>query len=215
VSSETSAAILAAVESYYDGRFAAHGASPQGVDWNSAESQLVRFEQLAVLFEPDPGPFSVNDVGCGYGAFAAFLQERRPATRYTGYELSSAMIEYARARFDASPNIQFRQGAELASADYSVASGIFNVKLDFPEDEWARYVEETIARLAQASRKGFAFNVLTSYSDADRRRADLYYADPREIFHVCKSRYSRDVALLHDYGLWEFTIVVRLSEPSP
>ena len=47
----------------------------------------------------------------------------------------------------------------------------------------------------------------------DRMRDDLYYADPGFVFDHCKRRYSRHVALLHDYGLWEFTVLVR-SEPS-
>ena len=60
------------------------------------------------------------------------------------------------------------------------------------------------------SRRGFAFNLLTSYSDVDRRRPDLYYADPLAYFDHCKRTFSRNVALLHDYGEWEFTILVRL-----
>jgi hypothetical protein len=40
-------------------------------------------------------------------------------------------------------------------------------------------------------------------------RDDLYYADPRVIFDHCKRSFSRWVALLHDYGLYEFTIIVR------
>ena len=40
-------------------------------------------------------------------------------------------------------------------------------------------------------------------------RPDLYYADPCELFDRCKRRYSRNVALLHDYDLYEFTILVR------
>ena len=36
-------------------------------------------------------------------------------------------------------------------------------------------------------------------------RADLYYADPRAFFDLCKRHYSKQVALLHDYGLYEFT----------
>lgn len=208
-------AILAAVERYYDGTFADHGASPRGVDWNSAESQLLRFEQLALLFRGDPGPFAVNDLGCGYGAFATFCRERNYAVSYTGYELSAAMLSYARAHFHDQPDVQFREGTTLVDADYAVASGIFNVKLDFSDREWSAYVDDTIAQLAGASRKGFAFNMLTSYSDVDRQRADLYYADPRKMFDACKTRYSRDVALLHDYGLWEFTIIVRLAHESP
>ena len=60
------------------------------------------------------------------------------------------------------------------------------------------------------SRRGFAFNMLTSYSDADRMRSDLHYGDPAAYFDLCKRRFSRNVALLHDYELYEFTIVVRL-----
>ncbi|MFX7953370.1 class I SAM-dependent methyltransferase, partial [Acinetobacter baumannii] len=56
---------------------------------------------------------------------------------------------------------------------------------------------------------GFSFNCLTSYSDEDRKRDYLYYADPCQLFDLCKRRYSRQVALLHDYGLYEFTILVR------
>jgi hypothetical protein len=29
------------------------------------------------------------------------------------------------------------------------------------------------------------------------------------IFDICKRKFSRNVALLHDYGLYEFTILVR------
>jgi len=40
-------------------------------------------------------------------------------------------------------------------------------------------------------------------------REDLYYADPCFIFDYCKRNFSRNVALLHDYELYEFTIIVR------
>jgi hypothetical protein len=56
---------------------------------------------------------------------------------------------------------------------------------------------------------GFAFNCLTAYSDAHKMQSYLYYADPCRLFDLCKRRYSRNVALLHDYGLYEFTILVR------
>jgi SAM-dependent methyltransferase len=201
-------AILDAVERYYSAKFDEHGARAEGVDWNSAESQELRFEQLAQLLRGRTGPFSVNDLGCGYGALAAFLRREGYDARYTGYELSPAMLEAARAAFD-DERVRFVEGSTLEPADYSVASGIFNVRLGFDDDEWRAYVDATIGDLARASGSGFAFNMLTSYSDADRKRPDLYYADPREIFDFCKTRHSRHVALLHDYGLWEFTIVVR------
>jgi hypothetical protein len=97
----------------------------------------------------------------------------------------------------------------LKPADYTVASGIFNVKLDISADEWAHYVLRTVDTIAKLSRKGFAFNALTKYSDADRMRPDLYYADPFLLFDYCKTKISRFVSLLHDYPLYEFTVLVR------
>jgi SAM-dependent methyltransferase len=203
--------ILTAVEEYYSSRFAEHGASARGVDWNSEESQQLRFEQLAQLFRGEEARFSVNDLGCGYGAFATFLRRRGFEAAYTGYDLSQSMLEHARTTFAGEPDVQFKEGTELSLADYSVASGVFNVKLGFDDDAWRAYVDHMIADLAHASRKGFAFNMLTSYSDPDKRRSDLFYEDPRELFDVCKRSYSPHVALLHDYGLWEFTVIVRMS----
>jgi hypothetical protein len=69
---------------------------------------------------------------------------------------------------------------------------------------------DAIDRMASLSRRGFAFNMLTSYSDPARMRDDLYYGDPCRMFDLCKRKYSRNVALLHDYGIYDFTILVRL-----
>jgi SAM-dependent methyltransferase len=205
-------AILEAVESYYTGRFTEHGACARGVDWNSDESQELRFEQLVKAFDLSPGGLSVNDLGCGYGALAEFLRRRGFDATYTGYELSEAMLAHARENFLGQNKFRFRHGTSLDAADYSLASGIFNVRLGVADNEWRGYVDETIDELARASAKAFAFNMLTSYSDTNRRRPDLYYADPCVMFDMCKTRYSPDVALLHDYGLWEFTLIVRLPQ---
>ena len=94
-------------------------------------------------------------------------------------------------------------------ADYGLASGIFNVRLGRSDAEWFDYLQATLDVLDRTSSLGFAFNCLTSYSDEDKKRDYLYYADPCQLFDLCKRRYSRQVALLHDYGLYEFTILVR------
>jgi hypothetical protein len=120
------------------------------------------------------------------------------------------MILAARARHAASTNAQFVvSAAPPEMADYGIASGIFNVKLGRGDAEWWIYFETTLDVLDRTSQHGFAFNCLTSYSDADMMRDYLYYADPCALFDLCKRRYSRHVALLHDYGLYEFTILVR------
>jgi hypothetical protein len=123
------------------------------------------------------------------------------------------MLEYARREHGDPPRVVFVANEdELEPAAYTVASGIFNVKLDVPSEDWREYVLDTLESLARLSTRGFAFNMLTSYSDADKMRADLYYGDPAYYFDHVKHRHSRNVALLHDYGLYEFTIIARLGE---
>jgi hypothetical protein len=108
----------------------------------------------------------------------------------------------------------WRVGAEPDDgADFAIASGIFNVKGDVPNETWTRYVHDTINILARAGRRGFCFNVLSLSSDPDRRRPGLCYLYPVWMLRHCLSHYGRSVSLLQDYGLYEFTVTVRHAGP--
>jgi SAM-dependent methyltransferase len=200
---------LDAVREYYEAKLRDHGATPRGVDWNGETGQHVRFTVLSkVIDELEVASLSVDDYGCGYGAYLDYLQGYGPKDLdYLGLDVSADMVNAARRLHT--------QGAfEVASrsprvADYSVASGIFNVALDQERTAWERSVVDTLDAMHAATKRGFAFNCLTSYADAESRRPHLYYADPCFFFDHCKRRYSKQVALLHDYGLYEFTIIVR------
>lgn len=206
---EHNALLLADVADYYSGKLAEHGANARGVDWNGEASQVLRFQQLCTLMD-EGGPFSVTDLGCGYGALYSYLKANFANVSYFGIDVSAAMIEAASQRFENDGEARFLvSNAPDVVADYGVASGIFNVRMGRSDDEWGRYLESTLDVLDRTSRLGFSFNCLTSYADPDKMRDDLYYADPCRLFDLCKRRYSRHVALLHDYGLYEFTIIVR------
>jgi len=201
--------IWAEVAEYYSAKLAEHGETPRGVDWNGEESQLLRFEQLSKIIS-QPSDFSVNDLGCGYGAMFEYLDSKYHDMTYRGFDVSSDMICAARKRYATSSNSCFAVSADPAEiADYGIASGIFNVRLKRSDDEWFNYLKGTLDVLDRTTLRGFAFNCLTSYSDAGKMRDYLYYADPCALFDLCKRCYSRHVALLHDYDLYEFTILVR------
>jgi SAM-dependent methyltransferase len=209
--------VVAPVARYYAEKLAKYGGTPRGVDWNSDESQQLRLSQLLRVvydgIEPD-GECSVLDYGCGYGALAGRLLASSQPFRYVGFDVCTPMIEAARVAVTDARCVFTDCADALEPVDYTVASGIFNVRLDAPEEQWAAHVVATITRLAQLSRRGFAFNMLSCYADVERMRDYLYYADPGEYFRLCKERWSRNVALLHDYDLYEFTVLVRLgSEP--
>ncbi len=98
---------------------------------------------------------------------------------------------------------------QIMKTEYIIASGIFNVKLNHNETEWLHYILSTLEVMNKKSTKGFSFNLLAKYSDKEYMRDDLYYADPLFLFDFCKRNFSKNVALLHDYNLYEFTILVK------
>lgn len=206
------------LDAYYRDRAKAADTSVQ-VGWKSRQAQNNRFAQLAKVF-PIPGHvFSVGDLGCGLGDFYGYVADMGYAKAdYRGYDMAQSMIDGALKVHGGRPGAHFTRISGLADvkpADYFVASGIFNLKFVLPEHEWLYYILATIEALNEKSEKGFAFNALTSYSDAEFRRDELYYADPLFLFDYCKRHFSKDVALLHDYGEYDFTIIVRKSPSQP
>ena len=211
MSDAAKSAILLQVAAYYSAKLDAHGSTPQGVDWNGIDSHERRHRQFLYLLGGNPNA-SVIDLGCGFGDFLRFLRTEGYQGPFTGYDIAPSMIEKARQIHGENEDHRWRVGDEpTETADFAVASGIFNVKGDVPNEVWSLYVQQTIDTLARAGRRGFAFNLLSMSSDPDRRRPNLYYADPADMLSLCLSRYGRSVALLQDYGLYEFTVIVRSS----
>lgn len=201
--------ILTGIAQYYDEKLKAYGITPQGVDWNGESGQLLRFMQIARLL-PENESFSLADIGCGYGALLDYLAPRFRYLQYAGFDISASMVMAAIHSHSHLPEVLFhRSDRPPHPVDFCVASGIFNVCQDVNHRDWESYIDRTLDMMNLMSRRGFAFNCLTRYSDSERMRPDLYYADPCRLFDRCKSTYSKNVALLHDYGLYEFTILVR------
>ncbi len=197
------------VKDYFTKKLNTHGAIHQGVDWNSTESQELRFAQLIKVVE-QTHKYSLLDFGSGYGAMYDYLIRLGHDVHYVGYDIVEAMLAKGRELHPNNPDCQFMDSlAEVSIVDYAVVSGAFNMKLDTDFDAWTRIVLDSLNQLHAYSAKGFSFNMLTKYSDADRMRPELYYADPCFFFDYCKRNFSRNVALLHDYNLYDFTILVR------
>jgi SAM-dependent methyltransferase len=204
--------ILSEVAKYYSAKLVSHGATSQGVDWNGPDSHRLRHRQFLRLFEKCPHA-SIIDLGCGFGDFLHFLRNSGHQGRFVGYDIAPNMIEKARELYGEGDDRRWCVRAEPdETADFAIASGIFNVRGDVPDEMWTDYVHRTVDILARTGRHGFGFNVLSLSSDPDRRRPNLYYADPAQMLGHCLSRYGRSVALLQDYGLYEFTVLVRHAE---
>ena len=200
--------ILEPVDRYYSEKLRAFGPTHRGVDWSTASSQELRFNRLLQLLNDDDDG-SIIDFGCGYGALLDHVRASGRLVAYFGFDISQTMIQAALGRHGAQASFT-ADVSQLAPADYVVASGIFNVKLGHASDTWWDHVLQTLTLMRSLCRRGFAFNMLTSHSDLDKQREDLFYADPARVFDICLQRFSPRVALLHDYPLYEFTILVRV-----
>jgi len=190
------------------------GDSSQGVGWKDDNAQLVRFAQLLRIVR-EKKDFSINDLGCGTGRYYKYLQsENHFPSIYKGYDILEEMIRLSEANLMPDPAVfltKIQSAGDMTVADYTVASGIFNVKYDAVEANWLHHILETIEVMNNKSNLGFAFNLLTSYSDKEYMQSYLYYADPLFFFDFCKKNFSKNVALLHDYFQYDFTILVRKS----
>ncbi len=204
--------LLKDIDQYYSEKIKKFGATPQGVDWKDEVSQKIRFEQVLKVISSQK-QFSVNDLGCGYGSMFLYMIENGFwEFQFDGYDLSQEMVTHANDSFSKYANNTFRKitdSDEMAISDYTISSGIFNVKMEHDEKEWLDYILATLDTMNAKSRKGFSFNALTKYSDKEYMKDNLYYADPLFFFDHCKTHYSKYISLIHDYPLYEFTILVK------
>ena len=197
------------VRTYYSAKLERHGSTPRGVDWPNAISQQLRFVQLLKLCD-FATPFSLNDLGCGYGALLEFLAMRYggAAIEYRGIDLSPDMVAAARKCWADRQDATFAVGSQCDHpADYSLASGVFNVRLGHPVAAWESYVEQILTDLHQSSRIGFAVNFMRPH-DTLPMEDGLYRTEPPRWIGFCESLGGK-VELVEDYGLREFTLLIR------
>ena len=202
---------LEKIKDLYSSNLRKNGVSYTAVGWNSAKSQALRFEKLSSVIQDRSASVSVNDYGCGYGAHLAYLAKecRINVSDYFGYDISDEMLSAARSDLSWFPgNLLLLSSSNISTlADYTFVSGSFNVRFEADDSAWQAFVEEKLDQIAAHSRKGFAFNLLSTY--VDWKEDHLFYADPCFWFDLCKRKYSKKVSLLHDYPLYEWTIIVK------
>ena len=198
---------LSKIEKLYSDNIKEFGIDAKAVGWGTKEKQDLRFENLMGIILDRNSPFSINELGCGYGELVKYCaSQKMQISDYFGYDLSSEMIDAAEKYIGASNVSLFQSGKINSIADYTVASGIFNVKFEEEIEIWEAYVLDIIKHLFESSTKGTSFNFLSKYVDWEQE--NLYYADPLLIFDYCKKNLSKKVNLIHDYDLFEFTIYV-------
>ena len=116
----------------------------------------------------------------------------------------------ARRLWSKRPNIAFAHGHYIPrQADYALASGIFNVQIDQPLPLWERFVATALDQLHCSSSRGFAVNFMKAPSDGKPARKGIYATPPDRWARYCVERFGAATEVLDDYGLREYTLIVR------
>jgi len=204
--------LLAPVARIYGKRLDQCGATAKGVFWRGEVWQRRRFERMCEIFTDTDmanGNIAINDLGCGYGAFFEFLAGYPVLqnSRYYGYDIAQPMIAACRDRISDPRAAFYRKMWATKTAEYSFASGTYNLNNDADEAAWEKYVEASLLQLWKRTTKGLAFNMLRR--DADDDFQGLYYIDPEKMLKFCRENLSADVEMFDERPMPDVTYFVR------
>ena len=199
---------LSKIKKLYSDNIKTFGIDSRSVGWNSPESQNLRFEKLLEVISDKNDNFTINELGCGYGELFKYLEKHNyDFNQFNGYDISKPMLEECQKYIGESSKLNLFNNAKLITkADYTITSGIFNTPFDNNLIEWEKYIHATLLNMYEFSNNGIAFNFLTTA--VDYRNENLFYQDPSKILSFCLENFGKNIVLIHDYYLHEFTMIV-------
>jgi len=202
---------------YFEGLLAQHGLNFKALDWNSSESQKLRFQIFEELFLYGfkRVNLSLLDVGSGLGDLFGYLKnERLLETRkisYTGYDIAAKLVVAAKQQY---PDGNFSvvdvlEQKELPRFDYVFASGIFNMRTTDKETH-LDYVRQMLTRFFELANCGVAVNFLSEavipYCDKDDYNSGRYFFfNQEDVLKMSRSIASRYI-FRHDYHPGDFSV---------
>lgn len=196
--------------SEYEKKYAQFGYNPSSLGWSKGK-QEIRFEVLSSMF--DMGYKSFLDIGCGFGDYVYYLEnmyknEKNGGFSYYGVDLVKSFIDEAKKRTRKKSNVWFEQINFLdlnspMSADYAIASGIFNFKFDNTDNY--KYIEAVMKKAFDCASEAIAFDFLSDKVDYELEHT--FHSSPSAILEMAY-QLSRNVVLRNDYMPFEFAVFV-------
>lgn len=195
----------------YNSRFSKLGAVPEASLWFSEERQILRFKLISDILEKSKRgtTLSLNDIGCGYGAFVPYIFQRFPNTNilYNGYDIASNPLDYCKKAYK-QESVCFKLGkVPDRLCDFSIMSGTYNYAPIFSSKAWHRYLFENLIQIWKYSRFGMIFNISVS-QNARITAQNISYFNKDYVKHFCESHLGRTSLLSSEKLPKEVTISV-------
>lgn len=141
-------------EKFYTSAIKMHGTTAKGVNWNSKESQSIRFEMILELLPKELDSLSIADAGCGFGDFYLYLQKKRKLPKkYIGIDSLADMYSIASEQTGCEILIADVCKDSLPLEEYYICSGAMNTLQPF---ETYQFIQNCF----NSSKTAFIFNIL-------------------------------------------------------
>lgn len=176
-------------KTFYHNAFKKHGINARGLNWNSKESQEIRFGVLTRLLQEELATCSVVDAGCGFADLYLYWEHLglRPQS-YIGIDCFEKFIKIAKKRV---PQATFLHKDilmdDLPEANWYVASGSLNILGDF--DTWL-FLEKMLGFASC----GIVFNIL----EGRRQDSNFNYKSKEEIVRFAQQK-DVDIEIIQGY----------------
>jgi SAM-dependent methyltransferase len=194
----------------YREAFRQHGNSPASLFWPKGR-QPTRFTALTRHFQNEPR--SVLDYGCGLAHLKPFLAERFPALDYHGADIVPEFIDENRRRYPDATFLLVKGPADIvATYDYAVMSGVFNLRYDCSESEHRSIIRDSLRHLFKHVRVAMSVDFMTD--QVDYQQDGAYHQNVMELYQFARDELSRRIVIDQSYMPYEFCMTV-FSSPYP
>ncbi|MDR5637915.1 class I SAM-dependent methyltransferase [Thermosynechococcus sp. JY1334] len=191
------------VRERYSTRYKTHGYSPLSLGWDSRDHQITRFEKVTKIANLNGK--QVLDIGCGFGDFLSFLDNRLISySYYIGWDTVDYFIAEAKSRhsnsksrFEVCDIITLPINSQPI-ADVSIMLGLLNWNLGSKEKN-IQFTKFMINKAFLLSRYMCIVDFLSSNLDPSYPpEANVFYHDPSEVIQLV-STHTQNFILAHDY----------------
>lgn len=206
---------------YFGGRFKKYGFSHKSLSWESPFTQNARFVELLKVctLGSKLKDISLLDFGCGLGHLFKFIKDNGLleswGINYEGTDINPAFIDEASKKFSAARFTLKDDGLYKRKFDYTVCSGLYNLKFSEDFDIAAHYKGE-LARLFDAAQCGLAVNFQTQNAlplipkrlrEGEKKR--FYFHDPEKVLEDLKT-ISSNISISNNYLPGDYDITFYL-----
>jgi SAM-dependent methyltransferase len=191
---------------HYKKTFLKHGSTSKGVDWGDKEWAVALRQNNMLEVIRDNEPASILDVGCGYGALADLINQKKLNLKYSGVDVVDDMVLEAKSRH---PEANFVCGdflsLDMRKFDYVVCNGILTQKMGVSNIDMNRFAQNLIKKMFHSAKIGIAFNMMSTH--VNFQKDNLFYKNPTELIAWCMSELTPHLVLNSAYELWyEYTV---------